>query len=71
VDDQVLSFRLSIDTSIQGYQDLETGSTWNFVGEAVEGPLQGKTLSPVVSGEHFWFAWSVFLPDSDIWEPEV
>jgi hypothetical protein len=71
VEDQVLTFQVSEDTAIDGFQDLETGSIWNFVGEAVAGPLKGRSLSPVVSGEHFWFAWSVFLPESDIWGPEV
>ena len=70
VDDRVLTFQLSEDTSDSEFQDLETGSYWNFVGEAVGGPLKGRSLSPIVSGEHFWFAWSVFLPESGVWAAE-
>jgi hypothetical protein len=70
LDDQVLSFKPSDDASIGGFEDLETGSFWNIFGEAESGPLDGSTLTPVVSGEHFWFAWSVFLPETDVWEPK-
>lgn len=42
--------------------DLRTGSRWNAAGVAVTGPLKGARLQPVVSGSHFWFAWSVFKP---------
>lgn len=49
------------------YLDEETGSRWNFSGVAMEGPLEGTRLEPVVAGEHFWFAWAAFLPDIEIW----
>ena len=46
--------------------DLETGSEWNLSGRAVQGPLSGKQLEPLVHGNHFWFAWAVFRPDTRI-----
>jgi hypothetical protein len=46
--------------------DLQTGSEWNLLGEAVAGPLKGKRLSPVESGVHFAFAWLAFNPESEI-----
>ena len=46
--------------------DVGTGSTWNVLGQAVEGPLAGSQLEPVVSGSHFWFAWSVFKPETRV-----
>lgn len=49
-----------------GFVDRETGSRWNLLGEAVEGPLAGAQLTRVVSGEHFWFAWAAFRPESAI-----
>ncbi len=52
------------------YQDVETGSRWNFFGEAIEGQLEGTELETVVSAEHFWFAWAAFKPDTVIWSPE-
>jgi len=46
--------------------DTETDSRWNVLGAAVEGPLEGERLEPVVSGSHFWFIWSIFLPDTRV-----
>ena len=40
--------------------DRETESRWSVLGNAVEGPLAGVELEPVLSGNHFWFAWAVF-----------
>jgi hypothetical protein len=45
-------------------KDSETGSVWTTGGVAVSGPLAGARLEPVVHGSHFWFAWSVFYPDT-------
>ncbi|MGE3961754.1 MAG: DUF3179 domain-containing protein [Dehalococcoidia bacterium] len=44
--------------------DTGTGSRWNVLGTAVEGPLAGTRLEPLVSGTHFWFIWAVFKPDT-------
>ena len=65
IDGQLLSFKAALD----GFRDDQTGSLWNLFGEAVEGPLAGSQLEQVVSAEHFWFAWSVFKPDTIIWQP--
>ncbi len=66
VGDQVLTFELN---PAGGFSDRETASTWNIFGEAVEGPLAGTRLQPIVSGEHFWFAWAAFEPDTAVWAP--
>ena len=47
--------------------DAETGSTWAVTGQATSGPLAGSQLEPVVHGDHFWFAWAAFQPDTEIW----
>jgi len=65
LDGQVLSFQ----AALEGFRDEQTGSLWNIFGEAVEGPLAGSQLDQVISAEHFWFAWSVFKPDTIIWQP--
>lgn len=44
--------------------DIGTGSAWDVFGRAVAGPLAGSRLEPILSGSHFWFAWSVFYPDT-------
>jgi hypothetical protein len=46
--------------------DEQTGSTWNVLGKAVEGPLQGAQLVPVVHANHFWFAWAAFHPHTTV-----
>jgi hypothetical protein len=50
--------------------DEETESTWNVLGQAIDGPLAGEILTPVVHGDHFWFAWAAFKPDTIIFGRE-
>ncbi|MGE0161293.1 MAG: DUF3179 domain-containing protein [Gemmatimonadales bacterium] len=50
------------------YRDRETGSTWEFSGRAISGPLQGTQLEEVAHGNHFWFAWGVFRPETRIFD---
>lgn len=64
VDGRTLTFQWDDGT----WRDRETGSTWNLAGEAVEGPLEGQELEAVPHGNHFWFAWAVFRPDTEIWK---
>lgn len=64
VDDQRLTFKLDGDK----FLDNETGSEWNILGEAIQGPLTGKTLTPVLHGDHFWFAFGAFRPDTIIYQ---
>ncbi len=46
------------------FVDAETGSTWNLLGTALDGPLAGHQLEPVLHLDTFWFAWSSHLPDT-------
>lgn len=48
--------------------DDETGSTWNILGQATDGPLAGQTLKPLVHGDHFWFSWAAFKPETIIYQ---
>jgi hypothetical protein len=50
------------------FRDLETGSVWNLAGQAMAGPLEGERLSPIAHGNHFWFAWVAFRPDTELWK---
>ena len=61
---KVLTFK----TSSAQFTDTQTGSTWNILGVAMAGPLAGKRLTPVVSGNHFWFSWAVFKPKTRIYQ---
>jgi hypothetical protein len=61
---QKLTFQLEEDNIV----DEQTGSVWNIVGQAVEGPLAGQELEPIVHGDHFWFSWAAFKPDTIIYQ---
>ena len=64
LDGEMLTFRLGPD----GFTDDQTDSVWNVLGQAVSGPLAGKSLTPVVHGNHFWFAWAAFAPETEVYE---
>jgi len=65
LDGQLLTFTLSEGQIV----DSETGSTWNGLGQAIAGPLVGRTLTPVVAINHFWFSWAAFRPDTRVYRP--
>ena len=45
--------------------DDQTGSTWDLLGRAASGPLEGKQLAAIPhSGSQLWFSWAVFQPDT-------
>jgi hypothetical protein len=64
---QVLTFSLDGD----GLIDAETGTRWSFTGEAIDGPLTGERLAPVLTIKGFWFAWYAFHQDTALWLPET
>ncbi|MYH71152.1 MAG: DUF3179 domain-containing protein [Acidimicrobiia bacterium] len=51
------------------FTDDRTGSTWNVLGQAVEGELAGTRLDPVVHTNEFWFAWAAFHPNGEVFGP--
>ena len=65
LDGRVLTFEASGDA----FRDRETGSSWDISGVARSGPLAGRSLTKVVHGNHFWFAWAAFKPEPRIWQP--
>jgi hypothetical protein len=48
------------------FEDQETGSTWNLLGEAVDGEHAGTKLEAVARDDTFWFVWFAFQPDTVI-----
>jgi hypothetical protein len=70
LDSQKLTFRAEgLLSESFAIVDEETGSTWNVLGQAVDGPLAGERLTPIVHGDHFWFAWAAFKPDTIVYQP--
>ena len=46
--------------------DTNTNSVWSQAGVAVSGELAGSRLEIISSGNHFWFAWAAFNPETEI-----
>ncbi|HEY5640217.1 MAG TPA: DUF3179 domain-containing protein [Dehalococcoidia bacterium] len=65
VEGQVLTFRAA---GPDRFEDTETGTTWDLLGNGVDGPLAGERLEPVIGGTHLWFAWAAFNQGSPVYE---
>jgi hypothetical protein len=50
------------------FVDQETGTTWDILGNAFSGPLEGSQLTLLPHHDTFWFAWAAFVPDSVLTE---
>ncbi len=50
------------------FVDAETGSVWTILGMAVAGPLDGTQLETIIHRNDFWFAWTQFYPDTQVYE---
>ena len=48
--------------------DEQTGSQWNSLGQAISGELIGNQLEEILSFNHFWFSWAVFMPETRIYQ---
>ena len=48
--------------------DYKTGSIWNIKGEAISGELAGVRLRQIPAYNAFWFAWSIFWPQTQVFE---
>ena len=57
---------LTFTTDGEVFTDDRTGSTWNILGEATDGPLAGEQLEGVEHLDTFWFSWAAFEPDTTI-----
>jgi hypothetical protein len=65
VNGQALTFE---STGLDEFTDAETGSIWDLLGNAVEGPLAGQRLDHVIGGSLLWFAWTAFNSGSPVYE---
>lgn len=46
--------------------DGETASVWDFRGQAVAGPLAGKTLPRIPALKDYWFDWKAYNPKTTV-----
>ena len=63
--------KLTFHADGDNFVDNETGSVWNILGQATQGPLTGSEMSPIVHANHFWFAWGAFKPDTKIYQGQA
>jgi hypothetical protein len=49
------------------FTDAETGTTWNLLGTAIDGPLTGTSLETALHQNEFWFAWAAFNEGSEVY----
>jgi hypothetical protein len=62
---QTLTFSLGEGLSLI---DVETGSKWDgLTGQAVEGLLEGESLTRLKSTASFWFGWKDWYPDTRVY----
>lgn len=64
IDGQNLSLRPS--ETPNRFVDDASGSTFDLRGRALDGPYQGRQLTPVVHDDTFWFVWVAFRPDTQL-----
>ena len=47
--------------------DVETGTSWDFTGKAVAGPLAGRQLQKIPILNDYWFDWKTYHPNTAIY----
>ena len=52
------------------FRDVETGTRWNMLGQAIAGPLRGESLEQVPAYNSMWFAWAAYWPETLVWQGE-
>ena len=69
VEGRTLTFRSLDSDAGPVVEDDETGSTWSgLTGRAIGGPLKGTELSQIAATYSFWFAWSDFYTQTEVYE---
>ena len=64
IDGRELEFFLKPGASPIQLLDGETGSTWDFAGRAIDGPLAGRELKRIQVLKDYWFDWKIYHPDT-------
>ena len=65
--DEVITVQFEYEGSSNLLVDKETGTKWNFDGNAVEGRMKGKSLTRLPLDEGFWFSWVAFHPKTQVY----
>lgn len=68
VDGRLLEFFIKQNTNVLTLVDAETGSEWDFAGQAVSGPLRGRQLAKIAILNDYWFDWITYNPKSLVYD---
>ena len=68
VDGRKLEFFVKSEASSLRLVDTETGSEWDFEGQATGGALTGQRLKKVAVLSDYWFDWKAYHPDTMLYE---
>ena len=50
------------------FVDAETGSSWDFSGRALAGPLKDKQLTKLPVLNDYWFDWQTYHPTTSVYD---
>lgn len=56
----------AVSPAVKMLMDQETHSTWDPYGLSVAGPMKGTQLRTLILVGEYWFAWSQFRPDTQV-----
>lgn len=68
VDGRKLEFFVKSDAAPLRMVDAETGSEWDFTGQATGGPLAGKQLKKIAVLNDYWFDWKAYHPETTVYQ---
>lgn len=63
---RILKFKAT-DSESDQLMDEETHSSWDAYGLCISGRLKGSRLKAVILEPEFWFAWSEFHPNTNVY----
>jgi hypothetical protein len=68
LDGRKLEFFVKPNVSPLRLIDAETGSEWDFSGEAVSGPAKGRHLNKIPVLNDYWFDWKTYNPRTTLYQ---
>jgi hypothetical protein len=68
VDERKLEFLVKPNAPEFAVVDAESGSEWDFTGQAVGGSLKGKQLKKVPVLNEYWFDWQTYHPRTLVYQ---
>jgi hypothetical protein len=70
VGDETLDLYLTPGSDPPVLLDGKSGSTWDFSGAALSGPMQGRRMRQINCLKDYWFDWKTYHPSTRVFDPE-